>query len=115
MVRSIIYVVSGDPEFTAKAKNWGESNGSTVKSFTPEQWEGCFVDPSQKHLKPVPFPTGQQPLTSGKVIPFPSPGGDNSAVSRMNDLESKAIENAITVFNGNLTEAAKALGIGRAT
>ena len=33
----------------------------------------------------------------------------------MNELESKAIENAITQYRGNLTEAAKALGIGRAT
>ncbi len=33
----------------------------------------------------------------------------------MDELESKAIENAIMQFKGNLTEAAKALGIGRAT
>ena len=33
----------------------------------------------------------------------------------MNELEAKAIENAIAQFRGNLTEAAKALGIGRAT
>ena len=33
----------------------------------------------------------------------------------MDDLEAKAIETAIMQFKGNLTEAAKALGIGRAT
>jgi DNA-binding NtrC family response regulator len=33
----------------------------------------------------------------------------------MNDLEAQAIEQAIHAYRGNLTEAAKALGIGRAT
>ena len=33
----------------------------------------------------------------------------------MDDIEAKAIENAIVQYKGNLTEAAKALGIGRAT
>lgn len=111
MVRSIVYVVSSDNDFTAKAKNWSESNGATVKVFTPEQWEGCFIDPAQKAAGKT-FPVGHS-TASGKVIQFP--GTASEGVARMNDLECKAIENAITVYNGNLTEAAKALGIGRAT
>jgi DNA-binding NtrC family response regulator len=34
---------------------------------------------------------------------------------KMEELEAQAIENAIVQYKGNLTEAAKALGIGRAT
>ncbi len=112
MVRSIVYVVSSDNDFTAKTKNWVESNGATVKVFTPEQWEGCFIDPAQKAAGKT-FPVGHT-TASGKVLQFPTPNGD-TGVARMNDIECKAIENAITVYNGNLTEAAKALGIGRAT
>ncbi len=111
MVRSIVYVVSSDNDFTAKSKTWCESNGATVKVFTPEQWEGCFIDPAQKAAGKT-FPVGHS-TASGKVLQFP--GNGNESVARMNDLECKAIENAITVYNGNLTEAAKALGIGRAT
>jgi X-X-X-Leu-X-X-Gly heptad repeat protein len=59
----------------------------------------------------------------GNVLPFPGvhpmagnqTSADASKVATMNELESKAIENAIMQFRGNLTEAAKALGIGRAT
>jgi transcriptional regulator of acetoin/glycerol metabolism len=36
-------------------------------------------------------------------------------VQKIDELEAKAIENAIAQYKGNLTEAAKALGIGRAT
>lgn len=113
MVRSIVYIVSSDNDFNNRAKAWSESNGATVKCFTPEQWEGCFIDPAQKAAGKT-FPVGNNGFTTGKVIPFPV-GGADAGVARMNDIECKAIENAITVYNGNLTEAAKALGIGRAT
>ncbi|MFN9065788.1 MAG: helix-turn-helix domain-containing protein, partial [Bdellovibrionales bacterium] len=50
---------------------------------------------------------------SGQVLAFP-PSSENS-IQKMDDIEAKAIENAILQYRGNLTEAAKALGIGRAT
>ncbi|MCL5459691.1 hypothetical protein M3M33_13735, partial [Loigolactobacillus coryniformis] len=52
---------------------------------------------------------------TNNVLPFatsPAPAGN---VQKMDELEAKAIENAIVQYKGNLTEAAKALGIGRAT
>jgi transcriptional regulator of acetoin/glycerol metabolism len=49
------------------------------------------------------------------VLPFPTPVATGSGVQKMDDLEAHAIENAISQYKGNLTEAAKALGIGRAT
>ena len=39
----------------------------------------------------------------------------NNSVQTINELESVAIKRAIHEYRGNLTEAAKALGIGRAT
>src|SRR5690606_33225584 len=64
--------------------------------------------------------SGTSPVDGvSNVLPFPgvaSNYGENSGgVATMDQLESKAIENAIMQFRGNLTEAAKALGIGRAT
>lgn len=115
MVRTLVYVVSNDSDFSNRAKTWGEQNGATVKSYTAEQWDGCFVDPANKG-KPGFTNPALASGAGGKVIPFPGMAADAGAgVHRMNDLEAKAIENAISVYNGNLTEAAKALGIGRAT
>ena len=56
------------------------------------------------------------PGENKNVIPFPgAQGNDSGKVQTINELESVAIENAIHQYKGNLTEAAKALGIGRAT
>ena len=61
--------------------------------------------------------SGLSPLNEGaKILQFPQPSmGEDTKVRTINELESIAIENAIHEFGGNLTEAAKALGIGRAT
>src|SRR5690606_4623837 len=67
-----------------------------------------------------PLSAGHQPVTTGaKILAFPTGGqpqvGSDGRVQTMDELESTAIRTAIHQFNGNLTEAAKALGIGRAT
>ncbi|NJL25847.1 MAG: hypothetical protein HC902_12195, partial [Calothrix sp. SM1_5_4] len=63
--------------------------------------------------------SGTNPIGEGaKILHFPQPGSgsdEDKKVRTINELESIAIENAIHEFGGNLTEAAKALGIGRAT
>ncbi|MCB9072744.1 MAG: hypothetical protein H6623_03915 [Bdellovibrionaceae bacterium] len=59
-------------------------------------------------------PINNVPVTSNNVVQFPG-NVSNSGVATINDLEAQAIEKAIISFRGNLTEAAKALGIGRAT
>jgi transcriptional regulator of acetoin/glycerol metabolism len=53
----------------------------------------------------------------GNVLAFPAPGAHSAdkKIQKMDDIEAHAIENAIVQYKGNLTEAAKALGIGRAT
>lgn len=118
MVRSILVVVSEEPSFVQKAQSFGHSCNVGVQVLSPDQWD---------HLNNS--RTGGPSLVSGngnsgepgggKVLPFPGTsnhgGGDRFQVTTINQLESVAIENAIMAFKGNLTEAAKALGIGRAT
>jgi transcriptional regulator of acetoin/glycerol metabolism len=50
-----------------------------------------------------------------KVLSFKPLAESPSNVETMDQVEARAIESAISQFKGNLTEAAKALGIGRAT
>ena len=83
--------------------------GLNLEIFSIAQWE-------EKSLETAPV-TAAQSLISGQgtmtnVIPFPSGAAKNKKVKTINELESVAIENAIHEYRGNLTEAAKALGIG---
>ena len=64
---------------------------------------------------------GAQPIERGaKILQFPTQSQVSEPigiqkVETINELEAKAIKKAIFEYKGNLTEAAKALGIGRAT
>jgi DNA-binding NtrC family response regulator len=95
--------------------------GCNVHVFTPAEWGKAMHDPSmrQRLMGEVPaLSAGMSPLNEGaKILQFPqsSHGEEGGKVRTINELESIAIENAIHEFGGNLTEAAKALGIGRAT
>ena len=115
MVRSMIIVVSDDQALVTKAQQFGQMNGCTVQTMTPEQYESFNSGGSQTPS----LVAGHGSVESAKVLPFPGAhgqGGDaRRSVATINQLESAAIENAIAAFKGNLTEAAKALGIGRAT
>ena len=114
MVRSSIIVVSDDQMVVQKAQQFGQMHGVNVQVMTGEQWEKLNNPQAQ-----VPNLIAGGGSEGAKVLPFPgsnSVGADpKRAVSTINQLESVAIENAIAAFKGNLTEAAKALGIGRAT
>lgn len=111
MARSRVLVVSDDQEVIQKARNFAYSMGVNLEIFSIHQWE-------ERERKRT-FDMTSQQLTgggNGNVIPFPQ-GGNSQAqrVKTINELESVAIESAIHEYKGNLTEAAKALGIGRAT
>lgn len=117
-------IVSDDNEFIVSAKALCDSKGGTVKVYSEVEWARQVNNPGFAHSLVggvPPLTVGHSPLTEGaKILQFPQGGqsGVQSAggrVSTMNELESVAIQNAIHSFNGNLTEAAKALGIGRAT
>lgn len=121
MARTTFIVVSDDQVLVQKAQAFGQMHGVQVQVMTPEQHEQ-----NQAPRGEVPsLVAGVAAVEGAKVLPFPGTqgavGGNGftsdarRSVSTINQLESVAIENAIAAFKGNLTEAAKALGIGRAT
>ncbi|MDX9730951.1 MAG: helix-turn-helix domain-containing protein [Bdellovibrionales bacterium] len=119
MVRSSFIVVSDDQLLIQKAHQFGLVNGVTVKVMTPAEYEAANGKGGE--VPSLVAGNGQTENTSmAKVLPFPGTQAYGSvdarrSVSTIDQLESVAIESAITAFKGNLTEAAKALGIGRAT
>lgn len=125
MPRSIVIMISDSAETVDTVKRNCQGSGDiTFQSYSPGQWREGLESPffRQQLSQGVPaLALGLNPLHSddGKVIAFPTNNNGNGnpepSVFRMDDLEAKAIENAILQFKGNLTEAAKALGIGRAT
>ena len=89
-------------------------------TYSGHQWREGLDNPffRSQLVNGVPaLSTGLNPLTAestmNNVVSFPNQM--ENKVQKMDDLEAKAIESAINQFKGNLTEAAKALGIGRAT
>ena len=124
MSRTIMIVVSENHETIENAKKYWEGHDVTVQVYSPSQWreglENNFF--RQQLVAGVPaLASGSSPVnyeTGSNVLPFPGTTTYNNAsggVQKMDDLEAHAIENAIAQYKGNLTEAAKALGIGRAT
>lgn len=117
MARSIIYMVSDDSETIQKAKQFANLNNIDVKIYSCFEWQQGLNKPDFVKNLMSDSPT----LTSGQVVnnilPFPGKNiiSHDKKVSTINELEAVAIENAIKEYGGNLTEAAKALGIGRAT
>ena len=109
MSRSKVLVVSDDQEVVQKARNFAYSMGVNLEIYSIYQWEELERKKS--------FDSSTHNLSHGEqnIIPFPGMNETQGNVKTINELESVAIENAIHKFNGNLTEAAKALGIGRAT
>lgn len=121
MSRTVMIVVSDNQETIEQAKKYWENHDVTVQAYSSSQWrEGLDnVFFRQQLTAGVPaLISGNSPVTSdlsGNVIQFPTPSAPVSSVQKMEELEAHAIENAIVQYKGNLTEAAKALGIGRAT
>jgi transcriptional regulator of acetoin/glycerol metabolism len=121
MARTTVILVGDDREVTEKLKTQAQGMGCTVHSFGPGEWQRGLNDPNFRSRFGGEVPAlsvGSSPLNEGaKILQFPQPGqgGDGQKVRTINELESIAIENAIHEYGGNLTEAAKALGIGRAT
>lgn len=124
MARSTVYLVSDDKDFIERAKTFGMSQGVQVRVYSSGEWARGMQDTAFRSTLVGEVPSlasGSNPLEEGaKILQFP--GSQNTStdpnaqkVRTINELESIAIENAIYEYGGNLTEAAKALGIGRAT
>ena len=114
MVRTQFIVVSDDQALIQKAQAFGQMHGVNVTVQSPEQQQSTSADVVS--LVPGHGSVAMNGETA-KVLAFPTPQSADvrRGVATINQLESVAIENAIAAFKGNLTEAAKALGIGRAT
>lgn len=116
-MKATIFFVSDDSEAVAKFKSQFDSDSQhNVKVYSTSQWDQILEDGIARQSVHVGVPTLSVGLghEKGKVLQFSKSSG-SSSVETMEQLEAKAIEAAIVQFKGNLTEAAKALGIGRAT
>lgn len=122
MARSFVYIVSENPEVAEKIKKSCEGQEVSFYTYAGQQWREGLDNPffRSQLVNGVPaLSAGTSPLTTtepmgNNVVAFPTQQADGK-VQKMEDLEAKAIETAINQYKGNLTEAAKALGIGRAT
>jgi DNA-binding NtrC family response regulator len=121
MARSFVYIVSENPEVIEKVKKSCEGQEVSFYTYAGQQWREGLDNPffRSQLVNGVPaLSTGTSPLSTepvgNNVVAFPNQVTDGK-VQKMEDLEAKAIESAINQYRGNLTEAAKALGIGRAT
>ncbi len=122
MARTTVVLVGDDREQCDKLKTLSQGMGCLVHIYTPAEWAKGFQDGSVRTALAGDVPAlsvGANPVNEGaKILQFPQPSmvsEEDKKVRTINELESIAIENAIHEFGGNLTEAAKALGIGRAT
>jgi len=119
MSGSIVILVTDNHDFVENARKHFECQDCALQAYSPEEWRNGVDSPffRQQLVQGVPaLAGGTSPVStgySGTVLSFPPPS--NHSIQKMDDLEAKAIENAILQYRGNLTEAAKALGIGRAT
>jgi len=122
MARSFVYIVGETPEVVEKLKKSCEGQDVSFYSYNGQQWRDGLDNPffRTQLVNGIPaLSTGTNPLSvetnhTNNVVAFPTNTGEGR-VQKMEDLEAKAIETAINQYKGNLTEAAKALGIGRAT
>lgn len=110
MAYSKLVIVSDDPVVIHRGQEFAQTLGIMCDVQSPSF--------SAQSVPSLAVGSGQSNSVSNNVLPFPGMSGGNSSasgVATINDLEAQAIEKAIQSFRGNLTEAAKALGIGRAT
>jgi transcriptional regulator of acetoin/glycerol metabolism len=120
MSKATVYIVCDETETVEQAKQHFGPQGVTVTSYTTQQWRDGLGQPqfcSQLAAGAPALAVGAN-TGGGNVLPFPGANNNpytGAKMPTMDEVESKAIESAIAQFRGNLTEAAKALGIGRAT
>ncbi len=119
MGQSKLIIVSDEHSVVESARAFANHHSLELRAYSVREWE---VKQSTQNEGSMPsLSAGAQPLENGaKILQFPVGGQPMQPigvqkVETINDLECKAIKKAIFEFKGNLTEAAKALGIGRAT
>lgn len=121
MAKTFLILVSDNQEHVESTKKYWEGQEVSIQVYSPIQWregmDNAFF--RQQLVAGVPaLVTGSAPVNhdfSNNVVQFPQATKTSNSVLKMDDIEAQAISSAIEAYNGNLTEAAKALGIGRAT
>lgn len=113
MARSKVIILSDDQLEIERTRSFAINLGMDFESRpAPKVVESLVAgaEPVSHMAKVLPFPGTQQSTKNSHGAQW-----NDKKVETMDELESRAIQNAIEEYNGNLTEAAKALGIGRAT
>ncbi len=128
MGRSVFYFISEDENMLHRVKSFAQVQGVELECYSPSEWCEKLEEPEfRSHIKSTVYEATE--MLSGRaqegatILRFPKGGASSqegakvssSPIRTMDEMEKMAIEKAIQQFNGNLTEAAKALGIGRAT
>jgi len=107
MSKTYLILVSDNTETVETAKKYWETHDVEFQVYTPEQWRSSLENPTFRQQLGANLPTlsaGMGSLTpsynASNVLPFPTPTLD-SKVQKMDDIEAKAIENAISQYKGN--------------
>lgn len=116
MLGNQLIIVSDDQNLILRARNFAFSQGLALEVYSEEKWKEKNAEKSSSNPESNLISGEQNKVSFENVIRFPHPVETvETKVKSIADLEADAITEAIHEFNGNLTEAAKALGIGRAT
>jgi len=119
MGQSKLIIVSDEHSVVESARAFANHHSLELRAYSVREWN--LKQSAQNEGSTLSLSAGAQPIESGaKILQFPVGGQTQQATSvqkveTINELECKAIKAAIFEYKGNLTEAAKALGIGRAT
>ena len=108
MSRTIVIMVCDNSESIESARKYWEGHDVSFQVFAPNQWrEGLNNNFFRQQLvQGLPALTvGLNPINengyTGNVVPFPTGGANNDAkVQKMEELEARAIEEAIHQFKG---------------
>ena len=126
MNKTLCIVVTDNQQHIDEARQYWQNHDVNFHAFSPTQWRDSLEHSYFRQQLMVGTPSLAAGLKSGSEPSWgPQPGGatpqnvypfpTDNKVQKMEDIEATAIETAIMQYKGNLTEAAKALGIGRAT
>src|SRR5437870_582557 len=107
MSRTILIMVSDNHEQIETAKKYWETHDVTFQVYSPSQWreglESSFF--RQQLMQGLPaLVSGSSPLSTdahNNVLPFVNGQGPEARVQKMEQLEAKAIEDAIYQYKGN--------------
>ena len=119
MPRTMVYIIGDDFDVIEKVKSSLVTYGVGTATYGVNQWrdglENSYFRSQLLNSTPSLMAGSSTVEARGNIISFPPNPHPNENIQTMEEMEGKAIEKAIAKYRGNLTEAARALGIGRAT